>query len=138
MRPVVLDSWKFLQKERGFQLFAFAILENHLHLIASAPDISGVMQSFKSYTARQIVDLLEARHSQTLLRQLAPCERNGASHRLCFANAHRSRWLAPVRSRQGGPDVCLERLGDAGTRGLFAPSHVTLAPAWGGAALADK
>jgi putative transposase len=47
------------------------ILENHLHMIASAPEISAVMQSFKSYTARQIIDLLKSRGSETLLRQLA-------------------------------------------------------------------
>ena len=73
---IILDSWRFLQKERGFKLFAYVILENHIHLIASAPDISGVMQSFKSYTARQIVDLLKSRGSETLLRQLSATKLN--------------------------------------------------------------
>jgi hypothetical protein len=52
------DSWRFLQRERQFQLFAYVILENHLHLIASAPDLSIVMQNFKFHAARQIIDLL--------------------------------------------------------------------------------
>src|SRR5437899_2402218 len=50
---------RFLQSERQFQLFAYVILENHLHLIASAPDLSVVMRYFESFTARQIIDLLE-------------------------------------------------------------------------------
>lgn len=73
---IVLDSWRFLQKERGFLLFAYVILENHLHMIASAPEISAVIQSFKSYTARQIIDLLGNRGSETLLRQLCATKLN--------------------------------------------------------------
>ena len=73
---IILDSWRFLQRERQFKLFAYVILENHLHLIASAPEPSPVMQSFKSFTARQIVDLLEDRRSETLLRQLRATKLN--------------------------------------------------------------
>jgi len=67
---IVLDSWRHLQRERGLKLFGYVILENHLHLIASAPRLSAVMQSWKSYTARGILDLLERRAASVLLRQL--------------------------------------------------------------------
>ncbi len=67
---IVFDSWNFLRKEKDFRLYGYVILENHLHLIASAPDISSVIKSFKMYTARQIVDLLEARGATVLLKQL--------------------------------------------------------------------
>ncbi len=52
------------------QLFANVILENHLHLIASAPDLSIVMRHFKSFTARQIIALLQQRGVQVLLQRL--------------------------------------------------------------------
>jgi len=45
-------------------------LENHLHLIASAANLSSAVKSFKMYTARHIIDLLEARGAKVLLRQL--------------------------------------------------------------------
>jgi REP element-mobilizing transposase RayT len=67
---IVLDSWKYLQQEREFKLFAYVILENHLHLIASAPGLDKAIKDSKSYTARQIIDLLAARGEQHLLRQL--------------------------------------------------------------------
>jgi len=67
---VIYDSWRYLQREREFNLFAYVILENHLHMIVSAPQLPAVMQSFKSYTARKIIDLLEQRHASALLRQL--------------------------------------------------------------------
>src|SRR5262249_35148319 len=56
---VLYESWRYLQRERQFLLFAYVILENHLHLITSAPDLPILMQNFKSYTARQLINLLE-------------------------------------------------------------------------------
>jgi REP element-mobilizing transposase RayT len=67
---LIYDSWRFLQRDRQFQLFAYVILENHLHLIARAPELSVDMQNFKSFTARQIIDLLEQRGVRVLLQQL--------------------------------------------------------------------
>jgi putative transposase len=66
----VLDSWRYLQQHRGFRLFGYVILENHLHLIASSPDLSKEMKDFKSYTARQIIDRLESERVTMLLDQL--------------------------------------------------------------------
>ncbi len=67
---IIFDSWRYLQREREFKLFAYVILENHLHLIASVPDLSDVMQSFKSFTAKQILDLLQQHGAERLLHQL--------------------------------------------------------------------
>src|SRR4051794_30170118 len=67
---IVLDSWRFLQQSRGLKLFGYVILENHLHLIASAPDLGKAVKESKSYTARQIVNLLEKRSATVLLKQL--------------------------------------------------------------------
>lgn len=67
---IILDSWRFAQRERGLQLFAYVIMENHLHLIAAAPQLGDVMQRFKSYTARQMVDRLHRLGDRTLLKQM--------------------------------------------------------------------
>ncbi len=67
---IVFDSWKFLNREKDFRLYGYVILENHLHLIASAPKLSQAMKSFKMYTARQIIDLLEDHRANVLLEQL--------------------------------------------------------------------
>lgn len=67
---IVLDSWRFLQQNRGLDLFGYVILENHLHLIASAPDLADAVKSFKMFTVRRIIDLLERNGAQTLRRQL--------------------------------------------------------------------
>ena len=67
----VLDSWKHLQEHNQFQLLGYVILENHLHLIARSPELSRAMQSFKSYTARQILAYLEEQGARMLLDQFA-------------------------------------------------------------------
>jgi putative transposase len=67
---IVLDSWRFLQKENRLTLYGFVVLENHLHLIASAPDLSKEIGDFKSFTARRIIDYLTEQKVTTLLQQL--------------------------------------------------------------------
>lgn len=67
---ILFDSWRFLQQHRNFRLYGYVVLENHLHLLASAPELAAAMKSFKMYTARQLVDLLEKHSAQVLLRQL--------------------------------------------------------------------
>jgi putative transposase len=72
---IVLDSWRFLQRESGFQLYGYVILENHLHLIASSPDLSRDMQRFKAYTAKQIIAHLQQSGSERVLKLLALLKR---------------------------------------------------------------
>jgi len=68
---IVLDCWRFLQRESGFQLYGYVILENHLHLIAASPDLSRDMQRFKAYTAKQIIAYLQQSGSERVLKLLA-------------------------------------------------------------------
>ncbi|AMK78677.1 MULTISPECIES: REP-associated tyrosine transposase [Methylomonas] len=72
---IVLDSWRFLQHESGFQLYGYVILENHLHLIAASPDLSRDMQRFKAYTAKQIIAYLQQSGSEQVLELLALLKR---------------------------------------------------------------
>jgi len=67
---IILDSWRFLQKEGRLTLYGYVILENHLHLIASAPDLAKEIGDFKSFTARRIIDYLVDRKMEVILQQL--------------------------------------------------------------------
>jgi REP element-mobilizing transposase RayT len=77
---IVFDSWVYLSRERGFQLYAYVVLENHLHMIASAPELANAIKSFKMYTARQIIDLLERHQAKVLLNQLRLLKRAHKTH----------------------------------------------------------
>ncbi|HEY4761475.1 MAG TPA: transposase [Thermoguttaceae bacterium] len=67
---IIVDSWQFLQQNRDLSIFGYVILENHLHLIASAPDLNEQIANFKSFTAHNIIELLTIRNVKVLLRQL--------------------------------------------------------------------
>jgi putative transposase len=67
----ILESWRFLQNNGRMVLYAYVIMENHVHLIAAADDLSKEIGDFKSFTARQIVDWLQARDAQRVLAEIA-------------------------------------------------------------------
>ena len=52
-------------------MYAYIIMENHVHLIAQAENLSKEIGNFKSWTARTIIDWLRANQAQGTLKQLA-------------------------------------------------------------------
>jgi putative transposase len=68
---IIFDSWTWLRTHLVFEIFGFVILENHLHLIASSPNLADDPGDFKSYTARRIIDYLELHSAKLLLKQPA-------------------------------------------------------------------
>jgi putative transposase len=73
---IVLDSWRFLQREAGLVIYGYVMLENHLHLVAKSENLSGDIQRFKSFTAREIIAYLESRDSSRLLELLVIFKRS--------------------------------------------------------------
>ena len=68
---IILDSLKHLQKSDNLKIYAYVILENHLHLIVQSDDISKSIRNFKSFTAREIIKLLHQKNATTLLTQFS-------------------------------------------------------------------
>ena len=66
---IIIDSLKHLQKEENLKLYAYVILENHLHIIAQSDDIGKSMRHFKSFTAKALLKLLQKENAETLLEQ---------------------------------------------------------------------
>ena len=67
---IIIDSLKFLQQRDNLKLYAYVILENHLHMIIQSDDIQKSMKSFKQYTAKALLDLLKKENAKTILEQL--------------------------------------------------------------------
>jgi REP element-mobilizing transposase RayT len=67
---IILESWRFLQRERGVRIFGYVIMENHLHWIATGEDLSEQVGRFKSFTARKVIDELGRRGFSTFLEEL--------------------------------------------------------------------
>jgi len=68
---IVLESFKHLQQTDDFKLYAYVILENHIHIVAQSNDIAKSMAKFKRHTARELLHLLQKENVKTILEQLA-------------------------------------------------------------------
>jgi len=67
---IIIDSIKFLQEKDNLKVYAYVILENHLHMVVSSDDLHKTMQSFKQYTAKQILEMLKQSNVTRILEQL--------------------------------------------------------------------
>jgi REP element-mobilizing transposase RayT len=53
---IVLSSLRYIQETKHAKLFAYVLMENHLHCIIQSETLSETIKAFKSYTARAIID----------------------------------------------------------------------------------
>lgn len=68
---IILDSFQFLQDERDTQIYAYVIMENHIHFIAQSDLLAEKVSAFKSHTARKSIDCLRRNGNRNWLRRLA-------------------------------------------------------------------
>jgi len=68
---IIIESLKHLQQSDNLKIYAYVILENHLHLIGSSNDLAKTMKKFKSFTAKELIELLQKQNVKTILDQLA-------------------------------------------------------------------
>ena len=67
---IIIDSLKFLQQKDNLKLYAYVILENHLHMVVQSNDIDKSMKAFKQYTAKALLELLKKENVKMILDQL--------------------------------------------------------------------
>ncbi|MFT7560360.1 MAG: putative transposase [Flavobacteriales bacterium] len=67
---IVLDSLNYLSNE-GLNLYAYVILENHMHLLAKSSQLDKDIARLKSFTAKQLLAYLKQKNVKTILDQLA-------------------------------------------------------------------
>ena len=67
---IVLNSIQFIQDHKKAKVYAYVIMENHIHMIFMSEKPSNVMKSFKSFTARKIINSLDERKRRIYLGRL--------------------------------------------------------------------
>jgi REP element-mobilizing transposase RayT len=67
---VLINSLNFCRQHKGLKIFAYVIMDNHIHLVVSGEKLSDILKEFKSYTAREIVRLAGEENKIWLLNQL--------------------------------------------------------------------
>jgi REP element-mobilizing transposase RayT len=59
---VIVDSLNYCIGHKGFEVFAWCLMSNHLHLVCRAIEparISDIIRDFKKFTAKTILDKIE-------------------------------------------------------------------------------
>ncbi len=69
-REILLESWKFCQKEKGFEIFAWCIMPSHVHMIVSShgSKLEDIIRDMKSFTSRKIREAI-TNHPQESRRE---------------------------------------------------------------------
>ncbi|MCF7857988.1 MAG: transposase [Candidatus Cloacimonetes bacterium] len=69
---IILNNFEFYRKEQKLRIYAFVIMDNHIHLIAShTNDLSGVVRNLKSYSAKKLIDCLKHDKREWILKLLS-------------------------------------------------------------------
>lgn len=76
---ILLDQLTFLQQQRAVNLYAYVIMNNHFHAVVQGQELSKKLRLAKSYTARQILDVLVQDGHSHWLEKL---EWNKKSHKI--------------------------------------------------------
>lgn len=79
---VVIDGLNFLVIHRGIDIYAYVIMEDHIHLIAQGNDLGKHFARFKSYSARRILDSMETKKMYDTLRSFKETKRAFKTDRL--------------------------------------------------------
>jgi REP-associated tyrosine transposase len=67
---ILLESLRFLMQD-GLKVYAFVILENHLHMVVQSEDLGRDIARFKAYTAKRLIGYLSENQVTQILEQLA-------------------------------------------------------------------
>jgi len=57
-KDIITESLAYCRKEKGFELYAYVIMPNHIHLICRAKEnfeLSNILRDFKRHTAKHII-----------------------------------------------------------------------------------
>jgi putative transposase len=67
---IIIHSLKFLMKNNRIVIYAYVLMENHIHLVAMAEDLSKELANFKSFTARRMIDFFKNNSNNSFLSSL--------------------------------------------------------------------
>ncbi|MEW6657523.1 MAG: transposase [Thermodesulfobacteriota bacterium] len=66
---IIIDSLKYCRERKGLKIFAYVVLDNHLHLVAHGERLPETIKEFKSFTAQGIIKLATEEGKDWLLNQ---------------------------------------------------------------------
>ena len=62
-RDVMIDSFKYCQKEKGLIIFAYCIMTNHIHMVVNTHEpflLKDTIRDLKKFTSKEIIDKIQS------------------------------------------------------------------------------
>jgi len=66
---ILIQSLDYCRTHKGLKIYAWVILDTHLHAIVSAPELPRVLADFKRHTAQKLLEQIETDGSEWWLNQ---------------------------------------------------------------------
>ncbi|CAN5598436.1 hypothetical protein BH10BAC5_BH10BAC5_21370 [soil metagenome] len=66
---ILIENLKFYQINNGLIIYAYVIMPDHFHLIGSNDELTKTIQSFKKYTAKEIITNLKRDNNLSILNE---------------------------------------------------------------------
>ena len=85
---ILIEAVKYSQTKKNLKLYAYVLLDNHFHLIVTGGNLSNIMKSVKSFTAKEIIDQLKIDENIDFLNHF---KINKLKHTAAFFSLSRSR-----------------------------------------------
>jgi len=64
---ILLDAWIFCKQTKDLKIYGYVIMDNHFHMLLSSGNLTNLMKSFKSYTAKEIIKHLKRDYNNSVL-----------------------------------------------------------------------
>ena len=63
----IIKNIKYCQSQKGLEIYSYCIMSSHIHMIAAAKEgkLSAILKDFKSYTAKQLLNLIEGNFEES-------------------------------------------------------------------------
>jgi REP element-mobilizing transposase RayT len=98
-KDIIIDSFRFCQREKGLNVHAYVIMSNHVHAILSTENtkgLSSIIQNFKSFTATEIMNYLKDKKNPESRREWllnhfafnARKHKTNSNHQVWFKDNH--------------------------------------------------
>jgi REP element-mobilizing transposase RayT len=69
-REIIVNAFEHARQHKSLQIYAWVILDNHIHAIVAGPNLSQTIGKMKSFTARMLIEQVRSEGRDWLLNQL--------------------------------------------------------------------
>jgi len=68
---IMMNNFIFYQNKYKIEIIAYVIMPNHFHMVCNFKELRKAIQSLKSFTSKELLNLLEYNNNETVLTEHA-------------------------------------------------------------------